>query len=116
MNRTPLQPATSARVWTGRDRDTSWPVPLALRPPVLDEDAEAVITDAVATLGSVRGLEWVGDDGVTIHLLASLAAQAQALLGAAVIGALDQEYAWTDIAYLLGSTEAEARSRYGSQA
>jgi hypothetical protein len=89
---------------------------MALRPPVLDAESEAVIADAVASLGTIRGLEWVGDDGVTIHLLASLAAQAQALLGAAVTGALDQEYTWTDIAYLLGSTEVETRSRYGSQA
>lgn len=116
MNRTPLQPPANARVWTVRDPETSWPVPMALRPPVLDAESEAVIADSVASLGTIRGLEWVGDDGVTIHLLASLAAQAQALLGAAVTGALDQEYTWTDIAYLLGSTEVETRSRYGSQA
>jgi len=103
-------------MWTGLDPDTSRAVPMALRPPVVDEETEAVLAAAVASLGTAWGMEWLGDAGVTIHLLVSLAAQAQALLGGAVTGALDQEYTWPEIAYLLGGTEAEAHNRYRSQA
>jgi len=58
-------------------------VPSELRRPSIDEETEAVLDEAVASLGALRGLEWLGDDGVVVHLLASLIAQAENLLGEA---------------------------------
>ena len=112
MQRTPPQPPTPARAWMSQTPDTGQPTPIALRPPVADEETEAVLGQAVASLGIARGLEWVGDDGVVVHLLISLIAQAQIRLDEAVAAALDQEYTWAELAHLLGTTEAEARRRF----
>ena len=112
MQRTPSQPPTPARAWMSQTPDTGQPAPVALRPPMVDEETEAVLGQAVASLGIARGLEWVGDDGVAVHLLVSLIAQAQTRLHEAVAGALDQEYTWAELAHLLGTTEAEARRRF----
>jgi hypothetical protein len=38
---------------------------------VVDEESGAVLDEAIASLGTTRGLEWVGDAGVEVHLLAS---------------------------------------------
>jgi len=102
---------TQARTWTIID-PAGHPVPSELRRPSVDEETEAVLEQAVASLGALRGLEWLGDDGVVLHLLASLIAQAEHLLGKAVTGALDQDYAWADLARLLGTSEADAHQRF----
>ena len=49
---------------------------------------------------------------VVVHLLASLIAQAENLLGEAVAGALDQDYAWADLARLLGTSETDVHQRF----
>jgi len=85
---------------------------VALHPPVLDEASEAVLEEAVASLGTARGLEWVSDDGVVVHVLASLIAQAQTRLGEAVAGALDQGYTPADLFHLPGTTETEVRNQF----
>ena len=44
--------------------------------PATDDDSRAVLDSAIEALGTLRGLEWVGDAGATLHLLASLVAEA----------------------------------------
>ena len=44
--------------------------------PATGEDSRAVLDAAIESLGTLRGLEWVGDAGATLHLLASLVAEA----------------------------------------
>jgi hypothetical protein len=79
---------------------------------MVDEASAAALEEAAASLGTSRGLEWVGDAGVEVHLLASLIAQARARLEKAVGEAVDQGYNWAEIAHLLGTTEAETRKRF----
>ena len=83
--------------------------------PATGDDTEAVLDEAIATLGTVRGLSWLGDAGVTLHLLTSLIAQAQQQLPRAVADARDQDYSWAQIGDLLGVTRASASQRYGGQ-
>jgi len=85
---------------------------VALHPPVLDEASEAVLEEAVASLGTARGLEWVGDDGVLVHVLASLITQAQTRLREAVAGALDQGYTLAELGHVLETTENEVRNQF----
>ena len=68
--------------------------------PYTGDDSAAVLDDAVHTLGTLRRLQHVGDAGVTLHLLASLAAHIDILIPAAVHHARDQDYTWTEIAAL----------------
>lgn len=68
--------------------------------PYTNHDSAAVIDDATVSLGTLRGLQHVGDAGATLHLLASLAAQIDALVPAAVVDARDQDYTWSEIAAL----------------
>lgn len=79
--------------------------------PAIGEDAGRVLEDALATLGTRRGL-WPGDTGVTIHLLTSLMAQVEHRLPQAVADARDHGYSWAQIADLLGVTRASAWQRY----
>ena len=83
--------------------------------PATGEDTERVLEAAIETLGTVRGLEWLGDAGATLHLLTSLIAEAQHRLPRAVADARDQEYSWAQIADLLGVTRATAWQRYASR-
>ena len=83
--------------------------------PAAGADSERVLEDAIDTLGTLRGLEWLGDAGVTLHLLASLIAQAQHRLPRAVADARDQDYSWAQIADLLGVTRASAWQRYAAR-
>ncbi len=79
--------------------------------PATGEDAGAVLDDALGTLGTQRQL-WPGDAGVTLHLLASLRAQAEHRLPQAVADARDQDYSWAEVADLLGVTRASAWQRF----
>ncbi len=83
--------------------------------PATGDDAEAVLDDALVTLGTQRQL-WPGDAGVTLHLLTSLTAQAELRLPRAVADARDQDYSWAEIADLLGVTRASAWQRFAAQA
>lgn len=80
--------------------------------PATGDDTEHVLQDAIDTLGTLRGLPWLGDAGVTLHLLTSLIAQAEHALPRAVANARDQDYSWAQIADLLGVTRASAWQRY----
>jgi len=82
--------------------------------PATGPDSKTVIDEAIRSLGTLRGLEWVGDAGVTLHLLASLIHQAEQQLPRAVADARDQDYSWAQIADLLGVTRASAWQRYAS--
>jgi hypothetical protein len=68
--------------------------------PYTSDDSAAVLDDAIHTLGTLRGLQHVGDAGATLHLLASLAAQIDTLIPAAIVDARDQDYTWSEIAAL----------------
>jgi hypothetical protein len=80
--------------------------------PATDDDTRAVLDSAIEALGALRRLEWVGDAGATLHLLASLVAEASARVPRAVADARDQEYSWAEVADLLGVTRASAWQRY----
>ncbi len=83
--------------------------------PATGEDSERILEDAIATLGTLRGLEWLGDAGATLHLLASLIAEAEHRLPRAVADARDQDYSWAQIADLLGVTRASAWQHYAGR-
>jgi hypothetical protein len=81
--------------------------------PHVDHDSAAVLDEALDALGPLRSLDWLGDTGVTLHLLASLHQQIQTRLPDAVADARDQDYSWAEIGDLLGITRAAAWNRYG---
>ena len=80
--------------------------------PAIGPDTERVLEDAIETLGTLRNLPWLGDAGVTLHLLTSLIAEAEHRLPRAVADARDQEYSWAEIGDLLGITRASAWQHY----
>lgn len=81
--------------------------------PRTDEFGGAILDEAVASLGPFRGLDWLGDAAITVHLFASLQRQIQNWLPDAVADARDQDYSWAEIGDLLGVTRAAAWHRYG---
>jgi hypothetical protein len=83
--------------------------------PAIGEDSAAVLDAAIGSLGALRELEWVGDAGVTVHLLASLIAEARSRLPRAIADARDQDYSWGQVADLLGVTRASAWQRYAGR-
>ena len=83
--------------------------------PASGDDAEAVLEDALVTLGTQRQL-WPGDAGVILHLLTSFTAQTERRLPQAVADARDQGYSWAEIADLLGVTRASAWQRFATRA
>ncbi|MGI8413893.1 MAG: hypothetical protein ACR2QA_15665 [Solirubrobacteraceae bacterium] len=83
--------------------------------PATDEYSARVVEEAIGSLGSLRGLPWLGDAGVTLHLLMSLGLEVDSWVPRAVADARDQEYSWAEIGDLLGVTRATAWQRYASQ-
>lgn len=84
-------------------------------PPTVGEDSEIVLEAAIESLASVRGMGFNGDAATTLHLLASLIAEAQQRLPRAVADARDQDCSWAEIADLLGVTRASAWQRYAGR-
>ena len=83
--------------------------------PATGQDSRAVLDAAIESLGTLRGLQWVGDAGATLHLLASLVAEASSRVPRAVADARDQEYSWGQVAELLGVTRASAWQRFAGR-
>jgi hypothetical protein len=83
--------------------------------PATGEDSRAVLDAAIESLGTLRSLQWLGDAGATLHLVASLLAEARSRLPRAVADAKDQEYSWGQVAELLGVTRASAWQRYAGR-
>lgn len=83
--------------------------------PATDQFSAGVVEEAIESLGSLRGLSWVGDAGVTLHLLMSLTVEAESRVARAVADARDQEYSWAEIGDLLGVTRASAWQRYAGR-
>ncbi|HZJ06275.1 MAG TPA: hypothetical protein VFD59_12490 [Nocardioidaceae bacterium] len=86
--------------------------PDELPAPHVDDDTAAVLDEAIETLARLRTPYWLGDSGVRLHALASLTAQAEALLPQAIHDAREQELTWAEIAQLLGISIASAQRRY----
>ena len=59
--------------------------------PRIDDDTALVLDQAIETLARLRTPYWLGDSGVRLHALASLTAQAEALLPQAIHDAREQE-------------------------
>jgi hypothetical protein len=86
--------------------------PDELPAPVTDEVSLTVATDAAETIARLRTPYWLGDTAVGLHALASLIAQAQALIPTAVHDARDQGLTWAEIGQLLGLSADTAARRY----
>jgi hypothetical protein len=80
--------------------------------PVVDDLSATVLDEAIDALAALRTPYWLGDSAVRLHALASLLAQAQALLPEAVTQARDQDLTWDQIGQLLGLTGSAAARRY----
>ena len=83
--------------------------------PATGPDSDRVLDDAIASLGTLRNLPWLGDAGATMHLLVSLIPQAEQQLPRAIADAREQDYSWAEIADLLGVTRASAWQRYAGK-
>jgi hypothetical protein len=84
-------------------------------PPTTDEYSAAVFDNAIESLANLRGFQWLGDAAATLHLVASLMAEAGSRLPRAVADARDQELSWAQIADLLGVTRASVWQRYAGR-
>lgn len=83
-------------------------------PPLLDEDSETVLDEAVMSLAILRFPGSFEHAAAELQALTSLIAQAEARVAGVVARALDQDYGWRDIACCLASTPEDARRRYGA--
>jgi hypothetical protein len=81
--------------------------------PATGADTQAALDAAVKLLSADRDLD-TPDPAATVHLVASLIAEAQARLPRAVRQARDYGCSWAEIADLLGVTRASAWQRYAS--
>ncbi len=87
---------------------------LAMTPPtepLTDEHTKVVLEEAVASLGTLRALEWLGDAGAELHVLVSLRDELELAITRAAREARDQGYSWERIAALVGTSPATLRRR-----
>jgi hypothetical protein len=82
--------------------------------PATGDDTSRVVDHATRTLQELRGFPPNDDPGVALHLLASVVAEAQSRLPAAVSRARNQGCSWAQIADLLGVTRATVWQRYAA--
>ena len=80
--------------------------------PLVNDETDNVLSDAVVHLLTLRGLEW-GDQLAELHALISLAIQLRLRLPDAIVAAIDHSYTWSDVAEQLDITPASARRRHG---
>jgi hypothetical protein len=82
--------------------------------PVIDEHSAQILETAIEALTAARsGETYNAADRLTS--LASLAAQAQALIPDAIADAVDQDFTWTQITHSAGLTPAAARRRHAAR-
>jgi hypothetical protein len=86
--------------------------PGELPAPRVDADSAAVLAEAVDALAALRTPYWLGDSAAGLHALASLIAQAQQMIPAAVRHARDQDHTWAEIGQLLNLSPAAAARRH----
>jgi hypothetical protein len=89
--------------------------PGELPAPRTDAGSAAVLAQAVEALAALRTPYWLGDTAVGLHALASLIAQTQQMLPAAVSQARDQGCTWAEAGQLLNLSPATAARRYRNQ-
>jgi hypothetical protein len=80
--------------------------------PAVGADAADALEKAIDELARARNLD-ASDPTAALHLLASLAAAAQARLGESVAGTRAYGCSWAEVADLLGVTRASAWQRWG---
>jgi hypothetical protein len=103
---------------TSDDRNSPWAFDDPLVPkrppahPLVNDETDDVLSDAVVGLLNLRGLEW-GDTLAELHALTSLAIQLRLRLPDAIVETIDQGYTWSDVAEQLDVTPASARRRHG---
>jgi hypothetical protein len=97
----------AAETWQMKD-------PMRLHPgrPVIDDDSAEALEVAIDRLRLERSPLNHGHAGLRLHLLASLIAQAQALIPDAVADAREHGFWWTEIGNELGISADAARHRY----
>lgn len=79
--------------------------------PITDDYSRKVIDDALASLGTMRGLQWLDDGAGQLHLLASLRDEIGRHITEAAALALSQDYTWDEITQLLGHDDTNAVER-----
>ena len=97
----------AAETWQFKD-----PMRLHPRRPLVDDDRAEALEVAICELAMERSPLNHGHAGLRLHLLASLAAQAQALIPDAVADAREHGFEWTEIGDELGISANAARHRY----
>ncbi len=80
--------------------------------PATGTDCDQALDTAIESLAAHRNFPAFGDTGTTIHLVASLARQAEKRLTQLVNDARADNYSWAEIADLLGITRSSAWQRY----
>ncbi len=80
--------------------------------PRIDTDSHTILNEAIDNLAQLRTPYWLGDSAVHLHALASLIAEAERQLHAAVHDARDQELTWTQIGQLLNQHPHTVARRY----
>jgi len=78
-------------------------------PPAPDVDVQDVAERAIAALATQRGMVWLGDGPIQVHLIASLICDLQFRLDEAIVLAANQHVAIDDLAHLAGLTVADTR-------
>ena len=78
--------------------------------PITDDHSAAVLDDALARLGTLRALQWLGDGATQLHLLASLRDEIEGRITEAATLALDQEHTPQHVARLLGHDTTARRN------
>ena len=83
--------------------------------PIIGTDSDQALDTAIENLAAHRNLPAFADTGATIHLVASLAKQADRRLTQLVADARNKNLSWAEIADLLGVTRSSAWQRYAHQ-
>ena len=83
--------------------------------PATGTDSDQALDTAIENLAVHRNFPAFAETGTTIHLVASLARQAEQRLIQLVADARNEHYSWAEIADLLGITRSSAHQRYAKQ-